>query len=202
MTWSKSLVGWIAILAVFWLTGCSVQKRTTTPGWHVEKRGKVFRQAVPSSSLTPAVMSEPLALQRMNRIPPRALAWKTRSFPADTLVVDAKLSKQVTRALRREIRCREQIVMFPRGLSSGAMKCGAERWRDKAEQRCKDHGQFLSEVAPDEFARAERLCYPDQEVRQDLKGRKIFLIVLWSVLAAYALVLTFLIVLVLGYQGG
>lgn len=41
MTLPKSLAGWFAVLAVLWLTGCSVQKRTTAPGWHVEKRGKV-----------------------------------------------------------------------------------------------------------------------------------------------------------------
>ena len=188
----------LALFACALLSSCSVQKRTTAPGWHVEKRGKVFRQAVPSSSLTPAVMSEPLALQRMNRIPPRALAWKTRTFPADTLVVDAKLRKQVTRALGREIRCREQIVMFPRGLLSGLMKREAEQWHEKAEQICKEQGQFLNDVAPDKFARAERLRYPGQEMRQDLKGRKILLIVVWSVLVACTLGLTFLIVLVSG----
>ena len=41
VTLPKTLAGWFAILAVFWISGCSVQKRTTAPGWHVEKRGKV-----------------------------------------------------------------------------------------------------------------------------------------------------------------
>ena len=40
MTLPKSLAGWFAILAVFWLTGCSFQKRTTAPGWHVERASR------------------------------------------------------------------------------------------------------------------------------------------------------------------
>ena len=88
--------------------------------------------------------------------------------------------------------------MFPRGLLSGLMKREAEQWHEKAEQICKEQGQFLNDVAPDKFARAERLRYPGQEMRQDLKGRKILLIVVWSVLVACTLGLTFLIVLVSG----
>ena len=37
MTLPKPIAGLLAVLAVFWLTGCSVQKRTTAPGWHVER---------------------------------------------------------------------------------------------------------------------------------------------------------------------
>ena len=165
----------LALLACAMLTGCSVQKRTTAPGWHVEKASKVFRQAGPSSSLTPAVRSEPLALKRMNRIPPRALHWTTSTFPADTLVVDAKARRKVKRALRREIRYREQIVMFP---SAGAFSLVepeviADMWHDRAERISGEQGQPLSNVAPDEFARLERLRDPDLETMQDLKAKMV-----------------------------
>ena len=32
----------LPLLACAMLTGCSVQKRTTAPGWHVEKCGKAI----------------------------------------------------------------------------------------------------------------------------------------------------------------
>ena len=41
MTLPKSLVVVLAVLMLCVLSGCSVQKRTIAPGWHVEKRGKV-----------------------------------------------------------------------------------------------------------------------------------------------------------------
>ena len=172
MTLPKALAGWFAILAVFWITGCSVQKRTTAPGWHVEKASGGFRQAGPSSSLTPQVKPDLPTLTRMKRLPPRALDWTTSTFLADTLVVDAKLRKQVTRALQREIELREANLMFPHGLSNGFRKREAEKWHDKAEQRCLEQEQFLNEVAPDEFARLESLRYPSRETMQELKRKK------------------------------
>ena len=94
------------------------------------------------------------------------------TFLADTLVVDAKLRKQVTRALQREIELREANLMFPHGLSNGFRKREAEKWHDKAEQRCLEQEQFLNEVAPDEFARLESLRYPSRETMQELKRKK------------------------------
>ena len=172
MNLPKDLAGWFAILAVFWITGCSVQKRTTAPGWHVEKASRMSRQAGPSSSLTPAVKPDLPTLTRMKRLPPRALDWTTSTFLADTSVVDAKLRKQVTRALQREIELREANLMFPHGLSNGFRKREAEKWHDKAEQRCLEQEQFLNEVAPDEFARLESLRFPSRETMQELKRKK------------------------------
>ena len=172
----KTLAGWIAILAVFWITGCSVQKRTTAPGWHVEKTTGWFRQAGPSSSLTPQVNPDLPSLTRMKRLPPRALDWTTSIFLADTLEVDAKLRKQVWRALKHEIELREANLMFPHGLSNGFRKREAEKWHDKAEQLCLEQEQFLNEVAPDELARLESLRYPSRETMQELKRKKMLII--------------------------
>ena len=173
MTLPKSLVVVLAMLTLCLLSSCSIQKRTTAPGWHVEKAPSLFHQiGGPSSSLTPAVKPEPLALQRLDRLPPRALDWTTSTLPTDTSAVDAKLRKQVTRALQREIELREANLMFPHGLSNGYRKREAEKWHDKAEQRCLEQDQFLNEVAPDEFARLESLRYPSRETMQELKRKK------------------------------
>jgi len=164
----------LALLACAMLSGCSIQKRTTAPGWHVEKASRVSRQAGPSSSLTPQVKTDPPTLTRMNRLPPRSVEWKTSAFPADTSVVDAKVKRKVTSALRREIRVREELLMFPRLPSSVSelKKADAEKWHNRAEQICKEQGQFLSEVAPDEFARLESLRYPSRDTMKELKQRK------------------------------
>ena len=162
----------LALLACAMLLGCSIQKRTIAPGWHVEKASRVSRQAGPSSSLTLPVKPDLPTLTWMKRLPPRALDWTTSTFLADTLVVDAKLKRQVTRALQREIELREANLMFPHGLSYGFRKREAEKWHDKAEQRCLEQEQFLNEVAPDEFARLESLRYPSRETMQELKRKK------------------------------
>ena len=172
MTLPKSLVVVLAMLACALLSSCSIQKRTTAPGWHVEEASGWFRQAGPSSSLTPQVKPDLPTLTRMKRLPPRALDWTTSTLLADTLVADAKLRKQVTRALQREIELRELNLMFPHGLSNGLRKREAEKWHDKAEQRCLEQEQFLNEVAPDEFARLESLRYPSRETMQELKRKK------------------------------
>ena len=130
------------------------------------------RQAGPSSFLTPQVKPDLPTLTRMKRLLPRALDWTTSTFLADTSVVDAKLRKQVTRALQREIELREANLMFPHGLSNGFRKREAEKWHDKAEQRCLEQEQFLNEVAPDEFARLESLRFPSRETMQELKRKK------------------------------
>ena len=162
----------LALLACAMLTGCSVQKRTTAPGWHVEKASGWFRKAGPSSSLTPQVKPDLPTLTRMKRLPPRALHLTTSTLPADTSAVDAKVKRQVTSALRREIELREANLMFPHGLSNGFRKREAEKWHDKAEQLCLEQEQFLNEVAPDEFARLESLRYPSRETMQELKRKK------------------------------
>ena len=149
----------LALLACAMLSSCSVQKRTTAPGWHVEKASGWFRQAGPSNSLTPQVKPDLPMLTRMNRLPPRTLGWTMRRFPADTSAVDAKARRKVKRALRREIRFREQIVMFPRAGAIRLVKpeAIADLWHDRAERLSGEQGQPLSKVAPDEFARLERL---------------------------------------------
>ena len=164
----------LALLACAMLSSCSVQKRTTAPGWHVEKASGVFRQAGPSNSLSLDVKSESSALQRLERLPPRALDWTTSTLPTDTSAVDAKVKRQVTSALRREIRVREELLMFTRlpPSVSELKKADAEKWHNRAEQICKEQGQFLSEVAPDEFARLESLRYPSRDTMKELKQRK------------------------------
>ena len=173
MTLPKSLVVVLAMVTLGLLAGCSVQKRTTAPGWHVEKASRMSRHAGPSNSLSLDVKSESPALQRMNRLPPRALDWTTGSFPADTSTVDAKARRKVKRALRREIRFREQIVAFP---SAGAIRLVkpeaiADMWHHRAERISGEQGQPLSKVAPGEFARLEHLRDLDQETMQDLKAK-------------------------------
>ena len=204
MTLPKSLVCWFAVLAVLWLTGCSVQKRTTAPGWHVEKAPSLFHQiGGPSASLTLDVKAELPALQRMNRLPPRALDWTTSRLPADTSAVDAKVKKKVRRALRREIRIREDLLMFPLGSAIGLRKREAEKWHDRAEQICKEQGQFLNEVAPDEFARLESLRYPGRETLQELKTRKTLTVVVSVLLSLGAIAyVLFLIALGSAFAGG
>ena len=204
MTLPKSLAGWFAVLAVFWLTGCSVQKRTTAPGWHVEKASRVSRQTGPSSSLTIQVKTDPLTLTRMNRLPPRAVEWTTSAFPADTSVVDAKVKSQVTSALRKEIRVREKLLMFPRGPLSAWRKAEAEKRHNRAEQICKEQGLFLSEVAPDEFAKVEQLRYPGRDTMKELKRAKqirVFAGVM-IVLAVLVAMLFFLAALTTNIWGG
>ena len=170
----KSLVVLLAMTAACLLSSCSVQKRTTAPGWHVEKASGWFRQAGPSSSLAPQVKPDLPTLTRMKRLPPRALDWTTSTLPTDTSAVDAKVKRQVTSALRREIRVREELLMFPRlpPSVSELKKADAEKWHNRAEQICKEQGQFLSEVAPDEFARLESLRYPSRDTMKELKQRK------------------------------
>lgn len=204
MTLPKSLVCWFAVLAVLWLTGCSVQKRTTAPGWHVEKAPSLFHQiGGPSASLTLDVKAELPALQRMNRLPPRALDWTTSRLPADTSAVDAKVKKKVRRALRREIRIREDLLMFPLGSAIGLRKREAEKWHDRAEQICNEQGQFLNEVAPDEFARLESLRYPGRETLQELKTRKTLTVVVSVLLSLGAIAyVLFLIALGSAFAGG
>jgi hypothetical protein len=176
MTLPKTLVVVLAMLTLCLLAGCSVQKRTTAPGWHVEKATNLFHQTGPSSCLTPDAKSESPSLARMNRIPPRVLERTTSAFPADTSAVDAELRKQVTRALQREIKKRTALLMFPNGLSSDLRKRKAEKWHDRAEQICKEQGQFLNDVAPDEFAKLESLRYPGRETMKELKRKKKMLI--------------------------
>ena len=187
MTLLKSLAGWFAVLAVLWLTGCSVQKRTTAPGWHVEKASRVSRQAGPSSSLTPQVKPDLPTLTWMKRLPPRALDWTTSTFLADTSAVDAKVKSQVTGALRKEIRVREKLLMFPRGPLSAWRKAEAEKRHNRAEQICKEQGLYLSEVAPDEFARVEKLRYPGRDTMKELKRRKTSTVVVLVLLSIGAI---------------
>jgi len=177
----------LALLACAMLTGCSVQKRTTAPGWHVEKASGWFRQAGPSNSLTPQVKPDLPTLTRMDRLPPRALSWTTSTLPTDTSAVDAKVKSQVTGALRKEIRVREKLLMFPRGPLSAWRKAEAEKRHNSAEQICKEQGLYLSEVAPDEFARVEKLRYPSRDTMKELKRRKTSTVVVLVLLSIGAI---------------
>ena len=177
----------LALLACAMLTGCSVRKRTTAPGWHVEKASGWFRQAGPSNSLTPQVKPDLPTLTRMDRLPPRALSWTTSTLPTDTSAVDAKVKSQVTGALRKEIRVREKLLMFPRGPLSAWRKAEAEKRHNSAEQICKEQGLYLSEVAPDEFARVEKLRYPSRDTMKELKRRKTSTVVVLVLLSIGAI---------------
>ena len=202
MTLPKSLVAVLAMLTLCLFAGCSVQKRTTAAGWHVEKESGFFRLAGPSSSLTPQVKTDPPTLTRMNRLPPSAVEWTTSAFPVDTSVVDAKVKKKVRSALRREIRMREDLLMFPNRTCS---TCGkryheAEKWHDRAEQICKEQEQFLNEVAPDEFARLESLRDPSRETMQELKRKK--RLTIWALILAPFILLVVPIALLLPLIAG
>ena len=203
MTLPKSLVVVPAVLMLCVLSSCSIQKRTTFTGWHVEKAPSLFHQiGGPSSSLTPAVKPEPLALQRLDRLPPRALSWTTRQAPMDTSVVYAKVKRQVKRALRREIQTRKRMLMYPQGLGKNINERVADELHAKAVRQCLAQGKQLNELAPEEFAQLEHLQNPSCQTQRALKVRKFVEIVGWIVLAAFAFFLIFFAVLLSNYQGG
>ena len=203
MTLPKSLLVVLALLTLCLLAGCSVQKRTTAPGWHVEKATNLFHQAGASSSLMPDTKSESPALTRMNRIPPRALDWTPKQAPMDTSRVNARVKRQVKRALRREIQFREQVLMFPRGLARGLNEWHADNWHERAEKRSEAQGQPLSELAPDELAKLEHLQNPSRETMQKLKTRKTLTVVATAVfLIATILLVLYIALLGMAFSGG
>ena len=65
--------------------------------------------------------------------------------------------------------------MFPRAGAIRLVKpeAIADLWHDRAERLSGEQGQPLSKVAPDEFARLERLRDPDLETMQDLKAKTV-----------------------------
>jgi len=200
MTLPKSLVVVPAVLMLCVLSSCSIQKRTTAPGWHVEKAPSLFHPiGGPSSSLTPAVRPEPLALQRLDRLPPRALDWTKSRFPADTSAVDAKVKRQVKRALRREIQTRKRMLMYPQGLRKNVNERVADELHAKAVRQCLAQGKQLNELAPEEFAQLEHLQNPSCQTLRALKVRKFVEIVGLIVLAAFDFFLIFLVVVLSNY---
>ena len=200
MTLPKSLVVVLAMFACALLSSCSVQKRTTAPGWHVEKASGWFRQAGPSSCLTPQVKPDLPRLTRMKRLPPRALDWTTSTFLADTSVVDAKVKRKVRSALRIEIRMREDLLMFPNRTTIGLREQEAEKWHDRAEQICKEQEQSINQVAPDEIARLESLRDPSRETMQELKRKK--RLTIWALILSPFVLLAVLIALLLPLIAG
>ena len=109
----------------------------------------------------------------------------------DTSLINARVKRQVKRALRREIQFRKQVLMFPRGLLRGLNEWHADNWHEKAEARCEGQGQPLSELAPDELAKLEHLQNPSRGTMQKVKTRKTLTVVATVVLliAAIRLVL-------------
>lgn len=91
--------------------------------------------------------------------------------------------------------------MFPLGSAIGLRKREAEKWHDRAEQICNEQGQFLNEVAPDEFARLESLRYPGRETLQELKTRKTLTVVV-SVLLSLGAIAYVLFLIALGSAFG
>ena len=94
--------------------------------------------------------------------------------------------------------------MFPRGPLSAWRKAEAEKRHSRAEQICKEQGLFLSEVAPDEFAKVEQLRYPGRDTMQELKRAKqirVFAGVM-IVLAVLVAMLFFLAALTTNIWGG
>ena len=196
MTLPKSLVVVLAMLTSCLLSSCSVQKRTTAPGWHVEKASRVLRQAGPSNSLSLDVKSESPALQRMDRLPPRALSWTTSTFAADTSAVDAKVKRQVKRILRGEIRLRKRMLMYPRGAFRNEYERSAYELHVRAARKCAAQGQQLSEFAPEEFSQLEHLQDPSRKTMRKLKGRKV---VEFLALAVSLAVFAFMMLLVIAF---
>ena len=203
MTLPKSLVVVPAVLMLCVLSSCSIQKRTTAPGWHVENAPKVFRQAGPSNSLSLDVKFEPPALQRLDRLPPRALSWTTSTFAADTSAVNAKVKRQVKRILRREIRLRKRMLMYPRGAFRNEYERSAYELHVRAARKCAAQGQQLSEFAPEEFSQLEHLQDPSRKTMRKLKGRKVVEFLALAVsLALFAFMMLLVIVFASNPWGG
>ena len=80
MTLPKSLVGWFAMTAACLLSSCFVQKRTTSPGWHVERSS---RQALTVQAHSVKSCDKPKLernhTQRLALVVPRSL--KTVQMP-------------------------------------------------------------------------------------------------------------------------
>ena len=194
----------LALLACAMLSGCSIQKRTTAPGWHVEKAPSLFHQiGGPSSSLTPAVKPEPSALRRLDRLPPRALDWTTSTLPTDTSAVDAKVKRQVKRILRREIRLRKRMLMYPKGAFRSEYERSAYELHVRAARKCAAQGQQLSEFAPEEFSQLEHLQDPSRDTMRKLKGRKVVEFLALAVsLALFAFMMLLVVVFASNPWGG
>ena len=121
----------------------------------------------------------------------------------DTSLINARVKRQVKRALLREIQFREQVLMFPRGLLRGLNEWHADNWHEKAEARCKTQGQPLSELAPEELAKLEHLQNPSQETVQKLKMRKTLTVVATVVLFIAAILLVLYAALLgMAFSGG
>ena len=64
---------WIMALGVLWMSmaGCSVQKRTTTRGFHIEKRSARVHVPVVAESISPTKRAAaPFKLDRKDRLAP------------------------------------------------------------------------------------------------------------------------------------
>jgi len=63
---------WIMALGVLWMSmaGCSVQKRTTTRGFHIEKRSARPHVPVMAETASPTKQAAPFKLDRKNRLAP------------------------------------------------------------------------------------------------------------------------------------
>lgn len=177
MTLPKSLVAVLAVLMLCVLSGCSVQKRTTAPGWHIERAS---REALSVQAQRPKpqdnLKRECRDRRRLKLVVPRAsktlqLSSRERSLKNAGLeaVHDAPFalsekaedSAQVLQQKSVAIPDWEaEVAQLLRKewnarqfgsiyITFGVSWLVAAHRRAKAEQLCAKHGKSIAEVAPE-----------------------------------------------------
>ena len=180
MKWFKSFLLILFMFAASWMTSCSVQKRTTAPGWHVENASKVFHHSRPVYTHLSLTKKELSPTTQKSLIPMRSKEFRLEKLALDTLAIGSKWKKQVRRFLRHEIKFRERALMFPKGLSAANNLRLADLWHEKAEKQCTEESHDLKDVAREEYNELERLRNPRPEKMEKLKRRRYTIITVVS----------------------
>jgi len=177
MTLPKSLVVVPAVLMLCVLSSCSIQKRTTAPGWHVERAS---RQASTVQVHTPVANDDSKRASRLQRrlepVVPRASKTLQLSSRERSLKIAGRQAKQVLpialseRAEDTAQVLQQKSVSIPDWeaevahllrkewnarqfgsiyITFGVSWLVAAHRRAKAEQLCTKHGKSIAEVAPE-----------------------------------------------------
>lgn len=177
MTLPKSLVVVMAVLMLCVLSGCSVQKRTTAPGWHIERAS---RQAPSVQAQSPKPQNnlkrECRDQRRLKLVVPRASKTLQMSSRERSLKIAGREAGQVVpfapseRAEDSAQVLQQKSVAIPDWeaevakllrkewkarqfgsiyITFGVSWLVAAHRRAKAEQLCAKHGKPIAEVAPE-----------------------------------------------------
>lgn len=110
----------VALLAVgFLVQGCTIQKRSVTPGWHVERAGRVL--AITSSSSPEVVVKDEkeanerlVAVHPIPEISPLPLKALMAYAPSIPIVSELQKSSLAERKMRGDFRPRHEVVSVER----------------------------------------------------------------------------------------